>query len=69
MSIWIEFRCSKRAETDACLSRRNAGPAELVHDPQRDVIAAFKDLAKEARATGWKKTADGWTCPHCAATV
>ena len=77
MSIWVEFRCERRLSAPAnvsptgvvgsrCWSHDNRGPMYMAADDQRSVLALLRELAREARAMGWKRTREGWVCPHCA---
>ena len=72
MGTWIEFRCEKRGgrtgylETERCWSDTNSGPMEMAEDTRASVIETLRLLEKQARSSGWKKTKEGWICPHCA---
>lgn len=78
MAIWIEFRCEARTEDFAmdsppgstesrCWSNAGyGGPQDLTGETQADVVATYRRLEKDAKATGWWKTKAGWVCPGCA---
>lgn len=73
MGFWMELRCESRTDavldTDPaqqCWSHVNQGPMQEASDSQASVLSAYRDLAAEARSTGWKRTRQGWICPFCA---
>lgn len=76
MGIWIELRCEGRGDNprggeevrsgSRCLSHANAGPMGLARDTRESALATIKLLENEARTSGWKRTRNGWACPHCA---
>jgi hypothetical protein len=39
---------------------------EMAADDQRSVLSALRWIFREAKDGGWKRTRDGWICPHCA---
>ncbi len=73
MGIWIEFRCEDRTEEWAngrpnhrCWSNDNAGPMDMASDNMQSIRETVSALSDDARRSGWKKTRNGWICPHCA---
>ena len=74
MGIWIEFRCELRVvsagETEGkrCWSQDNTGPMGLSSDDQKSVLWNLRELGREAKAAGWRRTKEGWICPYCAST-
>lgn len=74
MATWIEIRCERRGGGKlyfiqgnyvTCRSDTNDGPMEMAEDNQKSVLAVLRVLDAEAKASGWKKTKDGWVCPLC----
>ena len=69
MGTWIEIRCEAqkppRSHHNRCWSFDNSGPHGMASDTQEAILRAVRDLNREAARTGWKRTRDGWVCPHC----
>lgn len=72
MGIWIELRCDAReqptgyAPKERCFSAVNDGPSGMVDHRVASALSLLRRLEKDAKALGWKKTREGWVCPHCA---
>lgn len=76
MGVWMELRCEGRVDDESfprssrqpgCWSHKNAGPMGEAVETQAGVAQALRTLGKEAQASGWIKSWDGWLCPVCAA--
>jgi len=64
------MRCEGRMRNSACPSSRDAGPImDLFDDSLRSAEAGIRELAAEAKALGWRRTGEGWTCPACQALM
>lgn len=76
MATWIELRCENRGTKTAdgpdgqrCWSDENTGPMDMANDTRESLLETMRGLEKDARDLGWKKTREGWVCPHCVAAL
>lgn len=70
LAFWIEMRCEGRTRNSACPSSRDAGPImDLFDDSLRSAQTGIRELVEEAKALGWRRTREGWTCPACQALM
>lgn len=73
MGIWIEIRCENRnnrsaiSATGKCEEGTGDMAAAYDQETQGGIMLTLSGLMELATREGWKRSAYGWVCRHCAA--